>query len=233
MPTNFYLKQGRVDAAALSKLLDQGVSLIFNRLDELVPALRVLCKNLTQDTLERVSAAAIMTSGRGGALKCHYDSEDLVILQIAGTKRWQVFSFPVVNPVPGIAGRSPPEGPPVFDQVLQPGDFLFLPAGHWHHCENGPHRSLHLCILFVPPNGWHLMKALASQLSSDATFTRPLTRHSSPKALAEHETALKARLVDKIQTISLDRFLTERAVSCRIKGIQLEERADQFEDAQA
>ena len=206
IPTNFYFKQGRVDAAALSKLLDQGVSLIFNRLDEQVPALGVLCKNLTQDTSERISAAAIMTSGRGGALKCHYDPEDLVILQIAGTKRWQVFSPPVVNPVPGLAARSPPEGPPVFDRVLQPGDFLFLPAGHWHHCENGPHRSLHLCILFLPPNGRHLMKALVSQLSSDETFKRPLTRHSSPEALAEHETALKARLVDTIQAISLGSF---------------------------
>ena len=105
IPTNFYLRQGRVDPAALSKLLDQGVSLIFNQLDEHVPALRALCKNLARKTSERVSAAAIMTSGRGGALKCHYDAEDLVILQIAGTKRWQVFNSPIVNPVPGIAEK--------------------------------------------------------------------------------------------------------------------------------
>jgi ribosomal protein L16 Arg81 hydroxylase len=233
IPTNFYLRQGRVDPAALSKLLDQGISLIFNRLDEQVPALRVLCKNLARDTSERISAAAIMTSGRGGALKCHYDPEDLIILQIAGTKRWQVFGSPIVNPVPGIAAKLPPEGPPVFDRVLQPGDFLFLPAGHWHHCENGPHRSLHVCILFVPPNGWHLMKALESQLSSDEIFKRPLTRHSSPETLAEHETALKARLVDAIQAISLGRFLAERAASRRVEGIQLEGRTDQAQDVQA
>src|SRR6516225_4613828 len=59
--TNFYLKQGLVDPAALSKLLDQGVSLIFNHLDDHVPALRALCKNLKQKTSEAVSAAAIMT----------------------------------------------------------------------------------------------------------------------------------------------------------------------------
>src|SRR5215467_11351741 len=132
IPTNFYLKQGRIDPAALSKLLEQGISLIFNQLDEHVPALRTLCKNLQRKTSEKVSAAAIMTSGRGGALKCHYDSEDLVILQIAGTKRWQVFDSPVVNPVLGLA-KSPPEHlTPVFDHVLRPGDFLFLPAGYWH-----------------------------------------------------------------------------------------------------
>src|SRR6516165_1172601 len=66
IPTNFYLKEGRVDSAALSKLLDQGISLIFNRLEEHVPVLRALCRNLERKTSERVAAAAIMTSGRGG-----------------------------------------------------------------------------------------------------------------------------------------------------------------------
>jgi JmjC domain len=231
IPTDFYLKRGRVDPAALSKLLDQGISLIFNQLDEYVPALRALCKNLERKTLERVGAAAIMTSGRGGALNCHYDDEDLVILQIAGKKRWQVFNSPIVNPVPGLAKRSPPEGlTPAFDQVLQPSDFLFLPAGHWHHCENGPHRSLHLSIVFVPPNGRSLMKTLVSQLSSDETFRRPLTRDSSPEVLAEHETALKARLVDTMKTISLDRFLSERAALYPVERIQLEGRMNQAQD---
>lgn len=228
VPANFYLKHGRVDPVALSKLLDQGISLIFNLLDEHVPALRALCKNLERETLDSVKAAAIVTSGPGGALKCHYDDEDLVVLQIAGTKRWQVFNSPIVNPVPGVAKRAPPEGlSPVFDEVLEPGDFLFLPAGHWHHCENGPHRSLHVSIAFVPPNGRHLMKALVSQLSSDETFRRPLTRASSLEVLAEHESALKARLVDTIRTISLDRLMRERAALHPIEGIELEGRSNQ------
>jgi ribosomal protein L16 Arg81 hydroxylase len=226
IPTNFYLKHGRVDPVALSKLLDQGVSLIFNRLDDYVPALQALCKNIAHDTSEKISAAAVMTSGRGGALKCHYDPEDLIILQIAGSKRWQVFNSPVVNPVGGIEVGSAPKGSPVFDQVLQSGDFLFLPAGHWHHCENGPDRSLHVNIIFAPPNGRHLLTALMSQLSSDETFRRPLTRHSSPEALAEHEAALKIHLVETIRAMSLARFLTERAASPRVEAIRLEGRDD-------
>ena len=86
-----YVKQGRVVSTALSKLLDQGVSLIFNQLEKHVPALRVLCENIARHTSERISAAAVLTNGRGGALECHCDDEDLIILQIAGTKRWQVF----------------------------------------------------------------------------------------------------------------------------------------------
>src|SRR5262245_46252360 len=131
IPTSTYIRRGRVDFTALSKLLDQGVSLVFNMLHEHVPALRALCKNLARDTLEQIGAAAVVTSGCGGAAKCHYDPEDLIILQIAGTKRWHVFNSPVDS---GIPSRSP-ERPPIFDQVLQPGDLLFLPARYWHHCE--------------------------------------------------------------------------------------------------
>ena len=224
IPTILYVKKGRVVSTALSKLLDQGVSLIFNQLERYVPALHVLCRNIARHTSEGISAAAVLTNGRGGALACHRDDEDLIILQIAGTKRWQVFG-------PSVVAGHPPPGPPVFDHLLRAGDVLFLPSGQWHHCENGPHRSLHVSILFYPPNGRHLMATLASQLLSDEIFRRPLTRHSNQETLAAHEAALKARLVDAIQAISSTKFLTERAASRPIDDIHLEGRPDQACDA--
>jgi ribosomal protein L16 Arg81 hydroxylase len=216
IPETLYVKQGRVSSRALSNLLNQGVSLIFNRLEKHVPALRVLCNNIGSQTFERISAAAVVTSGLGGALECHYDNEDLIILQIAGTKRWHVF---------GVSDRSP-EGSPVFDRVLKPGDLLFLPAREWHHCENGPHRSLHLSILFDPPDGRYIMEILASQLVSDEIFRRPLTRQSSAEGLATHEAVLKARLVEMIRSISLARLMTDRAASNTVDRIHLEGQAD-------
>jgi ribosomal protein L16 Arg81 hydroxylase len=216
IPETLYVKQGRVSSRALSNLLNQGVSLIFNRLENQVPALRVLCNNIASQTFEHIRAAAVVTSGRGGALECHYDDQDLIILQIAGTKRWHVF---------GVSDRSP-EGSPVFDRVLKPGDLLFLPAREWHHCENGPHRSLHLSILFDPPDGQYIMEMLASQLMSDEIFRRPLTRQSSAKGLATHEAALKARLVEMICSISLARLMTDRAASNTVDRIHLEGQAD-------
>src|SRR5262249_53536233 len=106
------------------------------------------------------------------------------------------------------------------------GDLLFLPAREWHHCENGPHRSLHLSILFDPPDGRYIMEMLASQLVSDEIFRRPLTRQSSAEGLATHEAALKARLVEMIRSISLARLMTDRAASNTVDRIHLEGQAD-------
>jgi ribosomal protein L16 Arg81 hydroxylase len=156
----------------------------------------------------------------------------LIILQVAGTKRWQVFDSPVVNPVVGMAPGQPPAGPPVFDHVLRPDDFLFVPAGHWHRCENGPNRSLHMVIGFTPPNGRNLLTALVTQLSSDETFRRPLTRYGSPEGLAKHEAALKAYLVEAIEAMSLPRFLKEHAVSSGPRAMRLEGNTDRAYDVQ-
>ena len=97
--TSFYLNEGRVDPAAFSSLMDKGASLIFSRLDEYVPRLWRLCHQIAEQTGEQVTAEAVVTSGKGGALPQHYNTEDICVLQIAGSKRWQLFGPPVVNPV--------------------------------------------------------------------------------------------------------------------------------------
>jgi ribosomal protein L16 Arg81 hydroxylase len=209
IPAGFYIREGAIDPLALSRLMDQGVSLIFNGLEDYLPALRTLCRHISMTTAEQITAGAIVTSGSGGAIERHYDSEDLVILQIAGTKRWHIYGSPVSNPVKGMPAVPFPGGAPIFDDVLHAGDFLFLPAGYWHHCENGPGRSLHCGIFFDPPSGRHLVTALAREWLSDETCRRPLTRHDTAASLAAHEEDLKATLVEKIQKWSLESFIAE------------------------
>jgi hypothetical protein len=218
IPAQFYAAEGRIRPAALAGWLDQGASVIFNRLDHYVPHLNRLCRAIAGEAAEEVTANAIVTSGKGGAISKHFDHEDIAILQIAGTKRWQVFGPPVINPVKGMAIDPPPQGGPHFDEVLQPGDWLFLPAGYWHHCENGPDRSLHVGITFEPPCGQQWLTAMAAELLSDETFRRPLTRLADPAQLADHEAALKRRLGDKLQTMSLADYLANHAAAHRSAG---------------
>jgi ribosomal protein L16 Arg81 hydroxylase len=103
----------------------------------------------------------------------------------------------------------PPKNAPIFDEVLQPGDFLFVPGGNWHHCEAGPGRSLHLGIFIIPPAGWHAVKALTSQLLAEEMFRTPLTRLKGPSELAALEADVKKRLIEKIDRLKLDEFLAQ------------------------
>jgi ribosomal protein L16 Arg81 hydroxylase len=128
---------------------------------------------------------------------------------VEGAKRWQIFGPPVLNPVRGMAKQAAPQGAPVFDEVLQPGDFLFVPAGHWHHCQTVSGKSIHLGIFFIPPTGWHAARALASRLIAEEFFRTPLTRLEGASGLAALEAEVKQRLIEKISAMQLREFPAE------------------------
>jgi ribosomal protein L16 Arg81 hydroxylase len=205
----FYLKDGELDAAKLESLLAQGASIIITHLEQSVPSLAALCDNIKSRLPEKIKAGVIVTTGAGGALSLHYDTEDIIILQVEGTKRWQIYSPAVANPVKDLPKQLPPKGAPIFDEFLLPGDFLFVPGGNWHQCENGPGRSLHLGIFFAPPNGYFAVKAITSQLLCEEMFRVPLTRLDSPLERAKLEANLIDRLNEKVRQLNLNGFVAE------------------------
>jgi ribosomal protein L16 Arg81 hydroxylase len=201
--------KNQVDTAKLDEFLANGFSLIITPIDRHVPALDALCGYIRSQICEQIKVGVIVTTcGSGGAFKLHFDPEDLIILQVEGSKRWRIFGPAVSNPVSGMQKPEPPaEANPIFDEVLEPGDFLFLPAGTWHHCENGPARSLHLGIFFVPPTSWHAVKSLTSQLISEEQLRTPLTRLTGQAEFDVLEAEVKRTLIEKINTLNLKEFL--------------------------
>jgi hypothetical protein len=207
IPPIFYSQNDKVNPAMLARLFEQGASLVVGHLPPHLPALETICQAIKLRVGETIWPGAIVSTGTGLAIELHYDSYDLIILQVEGTKRWRIYGSPVCNPVRGMLKPQPPSGEPIFNEILQPGDFLFVPAGYWHQCETGPGRSLHLSIFFAPPTGWHAVPALTSELLADEIFRVPLTRLGDAEQLSAHEVMLKRRLIEKIERLSLTEFL--------------------------
>jgi ribosomal protein L16 Arg81 hydroxylase len=208
VPAERWMTKGKVDAAKLEEFLAKGFSIVVVHLDEHVPALAAVCEEIRSRTLEGSFVGAVVTSGTGaGAFKVHYDPEDLVILQVEGTKRWQIFGPPVSNPVRQMPKQSPPETEPIFDEVIEPGDLLFVPGGNWHHCESGLSTSVHLGIFFLPPTSWHAANEVLRSFLSKELFRTPLTRLDGASALEEVEAEVKSRLIERIRELKLNEFI--------------------------
>jgi hypothetical protein len=199
-----------VDVPRFLAFMDHGFSLSVTRIDDYAPHLKKLSDSIRSTLREQIKVGAIVTTGTGGAFRLHYDPEDLIILQVEGRKRWKIFGPPVINPIVGApAPKAPPEDTLIFNEILEPGDFLFLPAGNWHRCENESARSLHLGIFFQPPNGLDVIKSITSQLLADDELRLPLTRLDDASDLASFEEDLKAKAMARISQLDLRAFFSD------------------------
>src|SRR5690606_20470296 len=112
----------------------------------------------------QVNLYASWTSQEGFGL--HWDDHDVIVVQIAGTKRRRLYgptrSHP---PYRDVAQPQPPRGDAIEELVLSPGDVLYVPRGHWHQVTafDGGH-SLHLTCGLQTITGADLIGYLADQL---------------------------------------------------------------------
>ena len=188
-----YLKTGQTDARGQHcevvirpeqafPLFKMGLTVQIERVDTADAGLAALCRALRQ-TLHVAtlldSGAFLSPPGHGYGL--HYDAASMWILQIEGTKRWwygetPTLPFPVENRVPSAAEHA--EGIAGYDeqrlreQLLQPGDVLYLPAGTWHRVR-AEETSLHVCLTIRPSSPYMLVDTLLQA----ELLAEPVWRH--------------------------------------------------------
>ena len=76
----------------------------------------------------------------------HHDTHDVLVLQVAGEKRWLLYDPLLELPLKHqrYSKSLGDEGEPTDDLVLRAGDTLYLPRGWLHQAETSDTDSLHL-----------------------------------------------------------------------------------------
>ncbi|MGH9022089.1 MAG: JmjC domain-containing protein, partial [Acidimicrobiia bacterium] len=121
-------------------------------------------------------------SPAGGGFGAHFDRQSVMIVQLEGSKRWQYGARPAL-PAPGknflatthademfrrafpwFADEPPlPQSDQLEEQLLTPGDLLYLPAGTWHRTRAGD-SSLALTLTFFHRNFASFLPAVWEEL---------------------------------------------------------------------
>ncbi|GGR85987.1 hypothetical protein GCM10010252_25810 [Streptomyces aureoverticillatus] len=143
-----------VDGRQGGAFFDDGVSVNLEEFDRVCPAADALLGALAHalGVPRRFCGCSAFVSPPGSGLPLHFDSKDVVIVQVTGDKRWRLAAntgvrYPTANyaaggPVstelaryyrPEAPGAGAPERCDAVD--LGPGDSLLLPRGHWHGTE--------------------------------------------------------------------------------------------------
>jgi hypothetical protein len=129
----------------------QGATINIVHLHEHWPALGRLCRALTGEFTATIQTNVYLTPRRSQGLTPHYDSHDVFVAQIHGTKHWRLYHSPTQLP---LAEQRPEPaagyGAPVREFDLNPGDLLYLPRGTVHDATSNDEASLHLTIGVAP-----------------------------------------------------------------------------------
>ncbi|PZU94701.1 MAG: transcription factor jumonji jmjC domain-containing protein [Pseudanabaena sp.] len=181
----------------------QGATLVINGIDENIPALASLAKELCHEIGHPVQTNLYCSPAQQRGFSSHYDSHDVMILQIEGEKEW--FIFPDTFKFPTSETRSPdhlpPDQPPYLQCVMRQGDCLYIPRGHWHYAIAGEIPSLHLTIGINCFVGMNWLQWLSSELQNQPIWRQnlPLSLDGNEQDREHHLKELQQSLIEYLQ----------------------------------
>jgi 50S ribosomal protein L16 3-hydroxylase len=211
-----------VNAADARRAYQQGHALVFDHVEEFLPALRPWLAKLQWDLClpaNVLGRCIVYASPRGTGAPLHFDQNANFVFQLAGEKRWQIApNRHVINPLVQFLAGSPDvpdalkpycEGPmpvslPNDAQTadLRPGSVLFLPRAWWH-ATRALEDSLQLNFTFDQP-AWVdvILPAIYRELIRNERW-RELAHGAGAGSGAARQAAV-ARLDELIRSLAAD-----------------------------
>jgi len=134
------------------ELYSDGATVVLQALQFSDPELAKLSTNFALDLNQPIQVNAYLSPLAPRGLDVHFDFHDVVVVQLAGVKRWRVWEQleRAARPLKRGPVISRPEahelGEPLLDRVLGAGDRLAIPRGFPHAAETVHEESSHLTI---------------------------------------------------------------------------------------
>jgi hypothetical protein len=203
-----------LEPVRLRDQLRDGATLVLDGVDQLHPPVRELAAGLERQLGERVQVNLYASFHERRGFGLHWDDHDVLVLQVAGRKRWRVYGMTRRYPLHrDLAEPAEPAGEPVWDGFLQAGALLHVPRGHWHDAMAGGEPSLHLTVGIIRQNGIDLLHWLADQLRGVEAYRRDLARQDSRQDRRERGRQLRSALLTLWSEDLVDEFLAAQDAS--------------------
>ncbi|GAA2647013.1 cupin domain-containing protein [Actinoplanes durhamensis] len=163
------------------RLYAEGATLVLQGLHRIWPPLIDYARELGAELRRPLQVNAYLTPPASQGFSTHYDTHDVFVLQIDGTKRWRIHEPVLADPLEKQpwGGRADEvgataQGEPALDVVLSPGDALYLPRGWLHSAQAQGTRSLHVTIGIRALTRYALVEELLAMATQDARLRATL-----------------------------------------------------------
>ncbi len=215
-PETFTTNGTEIHPARFLKHYSQGSTLVFSSLHEHLKTLGVFCDRMANYLSHGFQTNIYLTPPNAQGFNPHYDTHDVFILQVAGSKKWRLFDTPIELPLksqPFEIKRVAP-GPVSMEFVLNSGDMLYIPRGLMHDAETTGELSMHITAGLLGYT-WQdmLVEAVLHHGATDIEFRKNLpvgfSREDAPgtEVLKRHISSLLERMLGSMDvSAGLGRF---------------------------
>jgi JmjC domain len=176
-----------VDVPRVLAEWEAGATIVLQALHVNWHPLAVFCR-LLEDALEHaVQVNAYYTPRGSQGFAVHHDTHDVLVLQVAGEKRWKLYDPLLELPLKHQRYSSAlgERGEPTDDLVLGEGDTLYLPRGWLHEAETSASDSLHLTIGITAYTWVDAVRDALAECESELAFRRGTARDGGGVGLAD------------------------------------------------
>jgi hypothetical protein len=187
-----------IDAGRVYAQFGEGATIVLQALHRYWGPLFHFCRELEHVLTHPVQVNTYLTPPRARGLDVHYDTHDVFVLQVSGSKMWKVYGSAVDLPLAHQRrkGSFPDPGEPQIDVELKPGDCLYIPRGFLHAAETARSESTHMTVGILV---YRWMDVLTSVLerAGDESFTRD----ALPPGFAHDPAALAREIPKKLEEV--------------------------------
>lgn len=173
---------GMADPVRVAALFGDGATVILGGLQDRLPALAAFCRACEAQFSCRVQTNIYMTPPLAQGFPAHYDSHDVLVLQVEGTKEWRLYDTPVDLPLSDAPfdPKTMPRGDETRRFVLEPGDMCYIPRGVIHDAVARDDTSIHITTGIMARTWADLMAEAVHELAR----RDPALRRSLPPGYA-------------------------------------------------
>lgn len=170
---------GRIDMEQVRREYLAGRTIILNMVENFDARVARLARAVETELGARVQVNCYLTPSGAQGFAAHYDTHDVLVVQIEGEKRWKIYGGESVCPLNEMTDGGPADRKDKVtpDEItLRAGDVLYIPRGWIHEAETQNSPALHLTFGIHPP----LARDLVTAALEAATARRPELRRTLP-----------------------------------------------------